>query len=111
MLQTYFSIPFHVNCVLQGHVDKTKEIGLNNKNVINIDTETVVLTQGKFPIYNDSFLDEFPPVWLFAAVDLAFSLAGVSLGGAPFLSRSTEPVRTASKSSFASAILSKSYVS
>lgn len=86
MLRTYFSVLFHVNCVLQGHVDKTKEIGLNNKNVINIDTETVVLTQGKFPIYNDSFLDEFPPVWLFAAVDLAFSLAGVSLGGAPFLS-------------------------
>lgn len=74
----------------------------------------VVLTQGKFPIYSDSFLDAFPSERLFSGADLALSLFSVSLEAASFmatlLSRSTEPVRTASKSSSASAILSKSCV-
>lgn len=73
----------------------------------------MLLTHGKFPTYKDSFLrTEVPPLSFFTAVDLAFCLAGVSLGGitlvVTFLSWLTEPVRTASKSSFASAILSKS---
>lgn len=72
----------------------------------------LVLTQGKFPIYKDSFLSEFPAFLLFSIVDFAFSWADASFGGATFvvtfLSWLTAPVRTASKSSFASAILSNS---
>lgn len=39
-----------------------------------------MLTQGKFPIYIDSFLVEFPLVSLFTAC--SFSLDGATLGGA-----------------------------
>lgn len=71
ILPTCLIAESYSNCVYS-----TKSQNSNTR----LNTDNYVLTQGKFPIYIDSFLVEFPLVSLFTAC--SFSLDGATLGGA-----------------------------